>query len=114
MDIFKILSARYFLLAYGGIGLFILSPFVLAAIAKAFAGIAGCPSVGEFSNAVCTNGDILYAFSQAGWLLVITLPIGLLLLGVVAGLHALLYLLLKKRAAVAMFLLSRIQKRFKK
>lgn len=114
MDIFRILSVRYFLLAYGGIGLFILSPFALVILAKAVAGLSGCPSGVEFSNAVCTNGDILYAFSQAGWLLVITMPIGLILLGVVAGFHGLLYLLLKKRAAVAMLLLSRIQKKFKK
>lgn len=114
MDIFKLISARYFLLAYGGVGLFILSPFVVVALAKAVASLAGCPSGEVFSNAVCTNGDILYAFTQAGWLFFITLPIGFILLGVVAGLHTLLYLLLKKRTEVALFLLNRIQRKFKK
>lgn len=114
MNIFTFLSLRYFIIGYAAIFLFIFSPFVFVLFANVMAEIADCPKGVAFSNEVCTNGDILYALSQAGWLLVFTLPIGLVLLGALGVVNALVYLLLKKRAALALFVFEQIRRRLRK
>ena len=112
MDKVKLLTARYFFIAYGAIGLFIVSPLIMVLLVNALATLSGCPSQVPYSNAVCTNGDLLYGLSQAGWLLVFTVPVGLVLLGAVIFLNVVLYLLVKKRALVASYVINRIRKRF--
>lgn len=112
MNFVKFLSARYFLIAYGAIALFILSPLAVVLFANVLANIASCPEGVQYSNGVCTNGDILYALSQAGWLLVFTLPVGLIFLGAIIFLNVLLYLVIKKRALLASYVINRIRRRF--
>lgn len=114
MNIMKLLAARYFLIAYSSILVFMLFPLVIVLFANVLASLSGCPEGPQYSNAVCTNGDLLNGLSQAGWLLVFTLPIGLLLLGVVIFLNILLYLLVKKRALVAGFVLNKLKKKIVK
>ncbi len=114
MNLLKFLSLRYFILGYGAILLFIFSPFAFVLFANVIAEIADCPRGVPYSNAVCTNGDILYALSQAGWLLLFTLPVGLVLLGALGVVNALVYFLLKKRAALALFVFEQIRRRLRK
>ena len=114
MNIVKLLAARYFLIAYAGILAFMLFPLAITLFANALASISGCPASMQYSNEVCTNGDIINGLSQAGWLLVITIPMGLLLLGAVVLVNITLFLLVKKRVLVAGYVLNRIKKKIVK
>lgn len=111
MNIVKLLAARYLLLMYGGVLLFIFFPLLIVFLVRILASLAGCPDGVRLSNDVCTNGDIFYALSQVGWLSVFTVPVGLILLGVLIFLNIVLFLLFKKRALVAGFVLNKIRKK---
>ncbi len=112
MNIIKLLTARYFLIAYGAIALFMVAPLGIVLLVNILAALSGCPEGIPYSNAVCTNGDLLYGLSQAGWLLVFTVPVGLILLGALIFLNIVLYLVIKKRALLASYVINRIRKKF--
>lgn len=114
MNIVKFLAARYFLIAYASIAAFMLFPFAFVFLANVLARIFGCPEGIQYSNAVCTNGDLIHGLSQAGWLLVFTVPVGFLFLGAVMFLNILLFLLIKKRALVAGYVLNKIKNKIVK
>lgn len=114
MNIIKFFAARYFLMAYATVIVIMLFPLIFVLFANALAQISGCPDGMPYSNEVCTNGDIINGLSQAGWLLVFTLPVGLLLLGALLFINIVMFVLLKKRAAVAAFLFAKIRQRFTK
>lgn len=111
MNIIQLLSIRYLFIAYGSIVVFTLFPLGIVLFAGVLASLSGCPD-GEYSNLDCTNGDILYALSRAHWLLVFTIPVGLVMLGAVILANVVLYLLIKKRALVLAYIFQRIRKKF--
>lgn len=110
----QLLTARYFVSTYGVIFLFMLSPFVIVLFASLLRNLSGCPDGVQLSNEVCTNGDLIYGLSQGGWLLVVTVPLGLLALGAVILVHVITYLFVKKRTAVALFFLERMRRKLRK
>ena len=110
----QLLTLRYILSFYGAIALFMASPLLIVLFANALAYLSGCPENVQISNEVCTNGDLIYGLSQGGWLLVFTLPLGLLALGALLFVHGALYLLVKKRTALALFLWERFRRKIRK
>ncbi len=83
---------RRWLIVYAAIGLFASSPLISVLVASILASAFGCGTVNEASVPDCPGGELVSILFIAGWLALVTIPVGFLLFVAAFGL-TLLWLL---------------------
>jgi hypothetical protein len=108
----KIGSAQFWSVLYMGVVSLAIWPALFLLLANVLGGINGCPEGVQYSSEVCKGGDFIYGLSAIAWLMVITVPVGVLLLGILIFLNVAWFVFTKKRAVVLAFLANHLRRKF--